>query len=161
VVLLLGLAVGYLGYKLIASIDHYQVEVLISRSNGRLYLYSLYTCFWTSCDGCRRINYRNQGKKLGMSDTAEYIDKFWELIDEILNAVLFVLIGLELLIIKRTKKNSISFHHSFISNFSNTIYICLYTIHCCAIKSIKKTLLILTWGGLRGRISITCLIYCS
>jgi CPA1 family monovalent cation:H+ antiporter len=37
-----------------------------------------------------------------MSDvTAEYIDKFWELIDEILNAVLFV--GLELLIIKRTK----------------------------------------------------------
>jgi CPA1 family monovalent cation:H+ antiporter len=38
VVLLLGLAVGYLGYKLIASIDHYQVEVLISRSNGRLYL---------------------------------------------------------------------------------------------------------------------------
>jgi CPA1 family monovalent cation:H+ antiporter len=86
-----------------------------------------------------------------MSDvTAEYIDKFWELIDEILNAVLFVLIGLELLIIKRTK-NSISFHHSFISNFSNTIYICLYTIHCCAIKEkITKTLLILTWGGLRG-----------
>jgi CPA1 family monovalent cation:H+ antiporter len=40
-----------------------------------------------------------------MSDiTAEYVDKFWELIDEILNALLFVLIGLELLIIQTNQK---------------------------------------------------------
>lgn len=36
--------------------------------------------------------------------TAEYIDKFWELIDEIMNAILFVLIGLELLILETDRK---------------------------------------------------------
>ena len=47
----------------------------------------------------------NHGKSLGMSDIkAEYVDKFWELIDEILNALLFVLIGLELLIIQTNQK---------------------------------------------------------
>jgi CPA1 family monovalent cation:H+ antiporter len=40
-----------------------------------------------------------------MSDvTAEYVDKFWELIDEVLNAILFVLIGLELLVIQTNQK---------------------------------------------------------
>ena len=42
----------------------------------------------------------NQGKEFAMSvNTAEYIDKFWEMLDEILNAILFVLIGLELLVV--------------------------------------------------------------
>jgi CPA1 family monovalent cation:H+ antiporter len=47
----------------------------------------------------------NHSKIRGMSDvTAEYVDKFWELIDEILNAVLFVLIFLELLVIQINQK---------------------------------------------------------
>jgi CPA1 family monovalent cation:H+ antiporter len=92
-----------------------------------------------------------------MSDiTAEYVDKFWELIDEILNAVLFVLIGLELLIIQTNQKIILA---SIILLFLTLItrYISVY-IPSIAVRLkeriTQKTLLILTWGGLRGGISI-------
>jgi CPA1 family monovalent cation:H+ antiporter len=50
-----------------------------------------------------------------MSDiTAEYVDKFWELIDEILNALLFVLIGLELLIIQTNQKIFCGYYNSLL-----------------------------------------------
>jgi CPA1 family monovalent cation:H+ antiporter len=62
--------------------------------------------------------------KACMSDiTAEYVDKFWELIDEILNALLFVLIGLEL-IIQTNQKNCCGYYNSFITLV--TRYISVY-----------------------------------
>jgi CPA1 family monovalent cation:H+ antiporter len=64
--------------------------------------------------------------KASMSDiTAEYVDKFWELIDEILNALLFVLIGLELLIIQTNQKNCFRYYNSFYYA-CNKIYFGLY-----------------------------------
>ena len=101
--IILGAIVGWIGYKFIASIDSYNVEVLITLAvvmGG----YSL--AHYTHVSGplamvIAGLITGNHGKTLGMSDiTAEYIDKFWELLDEILNALLFVLIGLELLIIQ-------------------------------------------------------------
>ncbi|CAM2944552.1 monovalent cation:H+ antiporter, CPA1 family [Flavobacterium frigoris] len=99
----------------------------------------------------------NQGKKLGISDvTAEYIDKFWELIDEILNAVLFVLIGLELLIIQTNEKILFAVIILLIITLM-TRYISIY-IPSIAVRLkeriTQKTILILTQGGLRGGISI-------
>jgi CPA1 family monovalent cation:H+ antiporter len=157
--LLLGLAVGYLGYKLIASIDHYQVEVLITLAvvmGGYTFAHYIHVSGPLAMVAAGLI-IGNQGKKLGMSDvTAEYIDKFWELIDEILNAVLFVLIGLELLIIQTNQKIVLA---SIILLFLTLVtrYISVY-IPSIAVRLkeriTQKTLLILTWGGLRGGISI-------
>jgi CPA1 family monovalent cation:H+ antiporter len=99
----------------------------------------------------------NHGKAYGMSKiTAEYVDKFWELIDEILNAILFVLIGLELLIIE-TSKTIFIVSFILIGVILITRYISVY-IPSIFIRlkeqMTKKTLVILTWGGLRGGISI-------
>jgi len=101
--LLLGLAFGWVGYKLISSIDNYQVEVMITLAvvmGGYTLAHFLHISGPLAMVIAGLIT-GNHGKTLGMSDvTADYVDKFWEIIDEILNAVLFVLIGLELILIE-------------------------------------------------------------
>jgi monovalent cation:H+ antiporter, CPA1 family len=157
--LLLGLLIGYIGYKLIASIDNYQVEVLITLAivmGGYTLAHYAHVSGPLAMVAAGLIT-GNQGKSLGMSDiTAEYVDKFWELIDEILNALLFVLIGLELLVIQTNQKILFA---AIIILFITLItrYISIY-IPSIAVRLkeriTQKTILILTWGGLRGGISI-------
>jgi CPA1 family monovalent cation:H+ antiporter len=88
--------------------------------------------------------------------TNEYIDKFWELIDEILNAVLFVLIGLELLILEiNTTILIISFILILVTLITRYISVWVPSLLIRFKEKItRKTLLVLTWGGLRGGISI-------
>ena len=157
--IVLGLVIGYIGFKLIASINNYQVEVLITLA---IVMGGYTFAHYTHVSGplamvVAGLITGNQGRRLGMSDvTAEYVDKFWELIDEILNAVLFVLIGLELLIIQTSQKVLFA---AVILLFVTLItrYISVY-IPSIAVrlkeKITQKTILILTWGGLRGGISI-------
>lgn len=157
--LVLGIVVGYIGYKLIASIDNYQVEVLITLA---IVMGGYTLAHYTHVSGplamvAAGLITGNHGKSLGMSDiTAEYVDKFWELIDEILNALLFVLIGLELLIIQTNQKIVFA---AIIILFITLVtrYISVY-IPSIAVRLKErinqKTILILTWGGLRGAISI-------
>lgn len=157
--LVLGIIIGYIGYKLIASIDNYQVEVLITLA---VVMGGYTLAHYTHVSGplamvAAGLITGNHGKSLGMSDiTAEYVDKFWELIDEILNALLFVLIGLELLIIQTNQKILFA---AIIILFITLItrYVSVY-IPSIAVRLkeriTQKTILILTWGGLRGGISI-------
>ncbi|MGE0568519.1 MAG: cation:proton antiporter [Bacteroidia bacterium] len=157
--LLLGILFGWLGYKLIASIDHYQVEVLITIAivmGGYTVAHYLHISGPLAMVAAGLIT-GNQGKKLGMSKmTEEYIDKFWELIDEVLNAILFVLIGLELLVLQ-SNHNIILIAIILIAITLITRFISVY-IPSLAIsfkeKINRRTLIILTWGGLRGGISI-------
>ena len=157
--IVLGFVIGYIGFKLIASINNYQVEVLITLA---IVMGGYTLAHYTHVSGplamvVAGLITGNQGRRLGMSDvTAEYVDKFWELIDEILNAVLFVLIGLELLIIQTSQKVLFA---AVILLFVTLItrYVSVY-IPSIAVrlkeKITQKTILILTWGGLRGGISI-------
>jgi CPA1 family monovalent cation:H+ antiporter len=157
--LALGIAVGYAGFLLMRSMDNYKVEILLTLAvvmGG----YSLANALHVSgplAMVAAGIIVGNHGKKYAMSETTtDYIDKFWEVIDEVLNAVLFVLMGLELLLIH--------FQPIF-----TAVFICIIVIVLCAryvsvflpsqiirIKEFipQKSLLILTWGGLRGGISI-------
>ncbi len=155
----LGIIIGFAGYKLIASIDNYQVEVLITLA---VVMGGYTLAHYAHVSGplamvIAGLITGNSGKEYGMSViTAEYIDKFWELIDEIMNAILFVLIGLELLIIQtNTKIVFISFILIVIILLTRYISVLLPSI---AIRQKEKithrTLMILTWGGLRGGISI-------
>ncbi|MCC6187030.1 MAG: sodium:proton antiporter [Chitinophagaceae bacterium] len=156
---LLGIVVGWLGYKLIASIDNYQVEVLVTLAvvmGGYTLAHAIHVSGPLAMVLAGLIT-GNQAKSKGMSEiTAEYIDKFWELIDEILNAILFVLIGLELLILET---NSTIILASIIMIFLVLAirYISVFIPSLLIVfkeKLSKKTLRILTWGGLRGGISI-------
>jgi CPA1 family monovalent cation:H+ antiporter len=157
--LLLGLAFGWMGYKLISSIDNYQVEVMITLA---VVMGGYTLAHYTHVSGplamvIAGLITGNHGKTLGMSDvTADYVDKFWEIIDEILNAILFVLIGLELILIE------VSTTSLFIGVVAIVVgllgrYITLF-IPSLLIrfkeKIAPKTLMLLTWGGLRGGISV-------
>jgi CPA1 family monovalent cation:H+ antiporter len=98
--IVLGLVLGYLTYLLLRSIDHYQVEILLTLAlvlGGNALAAKLHVSGpLAMVVGGLFIG--NQGRLFAMSRITErHVDTFWELIDEILNAVLFVLIGLEVL----------------------------------------------------------------
>ena len=98
----LGILVGIAGYKLMTNINNYKVEVMITMAivMGGYTLADFIHVSGPLAMVTAGIITGNHSKEFGMSEiTAEYVDKFWELIDEILNAILFVLIGLELLLI--------------------------------------------------------------
>jgi len=99
----------------------------------------------------------NQGRQWAMSEkTREHLDNFWELLDELLNAVLFVLIGLEVLVL--------SFQRSYLLAGLAAIPLVLAARWLSVVLQIKtfslvrefsaRTITILTWGGLRGGISV-------
>ena len=155
----LGIALGYLGYRIFASIDNYQVEVLITIAmvmGGYTLAHFIHVSGPLAMVVAGLIT-GNHGKSFGMSETtAEYVDKFWELLDGILNAVLFVLIGLELLIIQiSTSIILISLLLIIVGLLTRYISVLLPSIVIRLKEKITgKTLAILTWGGLRGGISI-------
>ncbi|SHL96580.1 cation:proton antiporter [Hymenobacter psychrotolerans] len=157
--LALGAALGYAGFWALRSIDHYQVEVLITLAlvmGGTALAARLHTSGPLAMVVAGLI-VGDQGRELGMSDeTREYLDKFWELLDEILNAVLFVLIGLEMLVLDISR---------------TTLLVGLVAIGVVLLArwaSVglplallqryypfdRRTLRVLTWGGLRGGISV-------
>lgn len=157
--ILFGLLVGYAGFWLMRSIDNYAVEILITLAMvmGGYSLSHFLHVSGPLAMVVAGLLVGNQGKKHAMSAiTEEYVDKFWELIDEVLNALLFVIIGLELLVIK------------FTSNFVVIGLIAIVVVLLTRYISIllpsqiirlkeevnHSTILMLVWGGLRGGISI-------
>ena len=157
--MLLGLIVGFIGYRMMRTIDNYKVEVLITLA---IVMGGYTLASWLHVSGplamvVAGILVGNHGKKFAMSDkTREYVSKFWELIDDILNAILFVLIGLELLIINDIK-DYVWIGLTMILLILMIRYISVL-IPSLMIKFREKfhhkTVLVLTWGGLRGGISI-------
>jgi monovalent cation:H+ antiporter, CPA1 family len=100
---LFGAILGYTGFLALRSIDNYKVEILITVAivTGG---YSIASHLHTSGPLAMVVAgliIGNKVKDEAMSGvTQDYLSKFWELIDEILNAILFLLIGMEMLVIK-------------------------------------------------------------
>ena len=156
---LFGLVLGYIGFYAIRSIDDYKVEVLITLAMvmGGYFLADSLHISGPLAMVVAGIICGNKVKDEAMSDTSwDYLGKFWELIDEVLNAILFLLIGLEMLIIK-------------ISPISLLIgSLCILVVLLARWVSVyfpimllryklnfeKNAVAILTWGGLRGGLSV-------
>ena len=109
----------------------------------------------------------NYGKKVAMSEvTKDYLGKFWELIDEILNAILFLFIGFELLLLPDLNKQLLTgFVAIFIVLFARIASIVLPwkffdIFKFFGIKSAynKGSLMVLVWGGIRGGVSIALVL---
>ncbi len=157
--LLWGIVIGYIGIYLIKSIDNYIVEVFITLA---MVMGGYSAAHAMGISGplamvAAGIIVGNPGKENAMSHaTAEYIDKFWELIDEFLNAILFVFIGLQLLIVKFDTIyiicGCVSIVVVLIARFIS-VFLPVQLIRSKE-KITKRTVLLLTWGGLRGGISI-------
>jgi len=156
---LFGLSLGLVGFYLLRSIDNYQVEVLLTLAmvmGGYAAASALHLSGPISMVVAGLV-VGNHGRVLAMSDTTrEHLDNFWELVDEILNAVLFVLIGLEILLL--------SFRDEIILAIIAIIPAVLLArfisvgIPITLLRRIRqfspKAIEILTWGGLRGGISV-------
>ncbi len=155
----LGLLFGWLTYKLMQSIDHYQTEVLLSLGLV-MGVYALALALHFSAPlavvACG-LFIGNTGRNNAMSDqTIGYLDKFWELVDEFMNAVLFVLIGFEIVLLSFIGQYFwLGVITIFISLFARWVAVSgpLFALRARA-NFIPKVDWILTWGGLRGGISI-------
>ena len=156
---LLGLLFGWAFYRLLKSVDAYQVEILLTlalAAGG----YSLAEFLHVSAPIAivvAGLFIGNRGRAFAMSDTTrEHLDTFWELIDEILNAVLFVLIGLEILTVRlNIAYGLLAASAIIVVLFARYASVgSLVTIMRLRRSFSKGVVEILTWGGLRGGISI-------
>ena len=158
--ILLGLILGYGTFVLLRSIDDYEIEVMITLA-----------CVM---GGCSLAQYLHLSAPLAMvvaglivgNDTVRgtsmskqteiYVDKFWELIDILLNAILFVLIGLEILILEVEQQyviaGLVAIVIVLVSRYLSLIV--PVTFFAKRLNFVPHTTTIMTWGGLRGGISI-------
>ncbi|HVS95615.1 MAG TPA: sodium:proton antiporter [Puia sp.] len=157
--IVLGLALGYAGFLLLRSIDYYQLEVMITVSivmGGSLLAETLGVSGPLAMVVAGIIT-GNKSRLDGMSAiTRDYLDKFWSLADNLLNAVLFLLIGFELLIVP--------FRAAWLLLGAVAVVIVLAARHLSVWLPIrllrlrsgfqKNSVGILTWGGLRGGLSL-------
>ncbi|MCL4168842.1 UNVERIFIED_CONTAM: hypothetical protein GTU68_016530 [Idotea baltica] len=158
-----GFVIGYIAYRMLSSIDNYQVEILITLGlvfGGHALAIALHLSGPIAVV-IAGLLIGNKGRKFAMSDkTREHLDNFWELIDEILNAVLFVLIGLEVLVLTFDTTAVIA----GLIMIPVVLAIRFFSVGVpVSIMRARKTFTpkivrILTWGGLRGGISIALVL---
>lgn len=154
-----GMIIGWIAYWMLKSIDNYQVEVLITLAlvTGGFALADELHLSGPIAIVVAGLLIGNHGRLLAMSDQVrDHLDKFWELVDEILNAVLFVLIGLEVLALTFSREYFIA-GVIFIPLLLVTRFISVggpVLIMRRFRKFSPKVITILTWGGLRGGISV-------
>jgi len=154
-----GLLIGAMAYALLKSIDNYQVEILITLAvvcGGYSLAHALHLSGPIAVVVAGLL-IGNHGRLLAMSDkTREHLDLFWELVDEILNAVLFVMIGLEVLVL------TFDMHYLTAGIFLIPVVLVARFISVGIPVTILRlrrdfsndAIKIMTWGGLRGGISV-------
>jgi CPA1 family monovalent cation:H+ antiporter len=154
-----GIAVGYVGFRLLRSIDQYSVEILITLAmvlGGYVAAERVHVSAPIAAVAAGLL-IGNQGRALAMSETTrDHLDTFWELIDEILNAVLFLLIGMEVvhltvtieLLVAAALMIPLVLAARWVSVASPVAAMPAFR------KRARGAVTLLTWGGLRGGISV-------
>ncbi len=157
--LLLGGALGAALFGLLRSINNYKVEVLVTLA-AVLGGYELAIALHVSgplAMVVAGVFIGNHGRALAMSDTTRrHVDLFWELLDEILNAVLFVLLGLEIVVV------SFPQHGVLLAAAVIVLALLARTLAVGVPVAVlhrwfrlpRSAWRVLTWGGLRGGISV-------
>ena len=158
--LALGLALGWITFKLMKQIDDWEVEIMITLAlvMGISWIaHELHLSGPLAVVAAGLLIGTEDIREASMSDVTEsYIDKFWEIIDTYLNAILFVLIGLEMIIIP-FQRSYILIGIIMIPLVLMSRYISLIpttAIFGKRLEFMPQTASIMTWGGLRGGISI-------
>jgi CPA1 family monovalent cation:H+ antiporter len=157
--ILFGWVLGLVGYRMMKKINHYQTEILITLAMvmGGYMLAQVLHISGPLAMVVAGLLTGNRSRDYAMSSTTKlYIDKFWELIDVLMNAILFVLIGLELLTLKFNLNYLLAGLIAIpITLFARYISLLLpASLFKRYIKTDKKTVWLMTWGGLRGGLSI-------
>jgi Na+:H+ antiporter len=155
----LGLGLGWVGYRALRSIDEHSLELLITLA---LVMFTYSVAFWVHVSGpiavvLAGLLIGNQGRRFAMSErTREHVDGFWVMVDDILNAVLFLLIGVEVF----------AMHAGWAAIAAAVLVVPVALLGRFVSVGIPVTAMrvrgrfvrgivpILTWGGLRGGISV-------
>lgn len=159
----LGLALGWAAFYMLRSVDNYQVEILLTLAlvMGGYELARLLHTSGPIAIVVAGIITGNNGRAHAMSQkTKENLDNFWELVDEFLNAVLFLLIGFELLLVE--------FNPSALVGglfMIPALLVVRYVSVAAPVKIFSRyrsfspgAVNILTWGGLRGGLSVALVL---
>ena len=157
--LLFGFLLGLIAYVLLKQVDDYQVEVLLTLAlvAGGYALASAIHISGPLAMVIAGLFIGNHGKAFAMSArTRERLDAFWELIDEILNAILFMLIGLEVLLLARQSWLVVAglsaIPTALVARFISVwVPVELFSIRR---QFLPHAVAIFTWSGLRGGISL-------
>lgn len=155
----LGVALGYICHRLMRSIDDYKVEVLLTLAlvmGGTALAVALHTSGPLAIVVAGLIIGQHSRSSATSEATRRYLDGFWEILDDILNGILFVLIGLEILVIK------ISALQWLIGLVTIGVVLMARLLSVALPLGVlrfrhafpKHSVKILTWGGLRGGISV-------
>jgi CPA1 family monovalent cation:H+ antiporter len=159
----LGLAAGWVCYRMLKSVDNYQVEILLTLAlvMGGYALAGALHFSGPIAIVVAGLLIGNRGRLLAMSQrTREHLDSFWELVDEFLNAVLFLLIGLEVLVITISRPTVVAglliipavLLARWVSVGLPVVLMRPFTAFSPGIVRI------MTWGGLRGGISVALVL---
>lgn len=157
--LLFGALLGYACFRLLRSVDNYQVEVLLTLATV-IGGYALAPALHVSGPLAMVVAglvVGNPGRAQAMSDTSRHhLDLFWELLDEILNAVLFVLIGLEMLLIPFSPRLLLACGLSIAVTLAARVLTVGLPVGLLprVFKLPPGSWKVLVWGGLRGGISV-------
>lgn len=157
--ILFGLGIGYILHKLMTSIDHYETEVILTLAFVML---GYQACILLHISGPLAMvimglfvgNYKQE--KAMSTVTMDYINKFWELIDVMLNAILFILIGFVLVVIDiKTTYVILGFSAILIVLLARWIVVFVPKFLLPKIIDFNnKEASLIVWGGLRGGLSI-------
>ena len=155
-----GALLGWVTFRLMRSINDYEIEVLITLAcvmGGYAAAHMLHLSGPLAIVVAGLIVGNERLRGLSMSDrTEEFVDKFWHLVDVLLNALLFVLIGLELLIVDFTTEVLLAGGLAIVLVLVARYLSLLVPVHLFAkrLEFLPHTATLMTWGGLRGGISI-------
>lgn len=156
---LIGLIAGYIGYRALAGMDEYTLEVLITLA---IVMGGYALCTYLHFSGplamaVAGLMIGNQGVTYAMSDvTRDYVLKFWELVDELLNSVLFLLIGLEMIVLVGAEGSWVFGLMAIpitLMARAVAIFVSTRTIPAARLQD-EGAAPVLWWGGLRGGISV-------
>ncbi len=159
----MGAILGLIGFKLLDYIenDHVELEVLVTLSlvMGGNRFAELIGVSGPLAMVTMGLFIGNEGRSEKLAQaTGEYVYKFWHLLDETLNAILFILIGLEMIVISQTYKPdylAIGIIAVAVVLFARFIGVSIPIGLMSHVRNFEKgTIAILTWGGLRGGLSV-------